>query len=116
MDKDSSINYWWGMSSGMIDVLYSSRIPSGTRQLLNLLKKSICSEDFHPFAGTIFSQDGLVHKSDADRITPDQIITMDWLAENIIGSIPSIEELTKDAQSVVLLQGVTKTMKGTDTE
>lgn len=41
---------------------------------------------------------------------------MDWLAENIIGSIPSIEELTKDAQSVVLLQGVTKTMKGTDTE
>lgn len=116
MDKDSSINYWWGMSSGMIDVLYSSRIPSGTRQLLNLLKKSICSEDFHPFAGTIFSQDGLVHKSDADSITPDQIITMDWLAENIIGSIPSIEELTKDAQSVVLLQGVTKTMKGTDTE
>ena len=116
MDKDSSINYWWGMSSGMIDVLYSSRIPSGTRQLLNLLKKSICSEDFHPFAGTIFSQDGLVHKSDDDSITPDQIITMDWLAENVIGSIPSIEELTKDAQSVVLLQGVTKTMKGTDTE
>lgn len=112
MDPQTSINYWWGMSSGMIDILYSSRIPSRTRQLMDLLKMAICTGEFHPFAGTIYSQDGLVHKSDHDSITPEQIITMDWLCDNVIGDIPSINELTEDAQTVVKYQGVTKTMKG----
>ena len=112
MDPQTSINYWWGMSSGMIDILYSSRIPSRTRQLMDLLKMAICTGEFHPFAGTIYSQDGLVHKSDHDSITPEQIITMDWLCDNVIGDIPSINELTEDAQTVGKYQGVTKTMKG----
>lgn len=31
---------------------------------------------------------------------------MDWLAENVIGKIPDIDELTDAAKAVVLLQGI----------
>lgn len=106
--KNESINYWLGMSSGMIDVICSNRLPSGTLQLIKLLKKSICSGDFNPFSGTIYSQDGLVHNGSADGITAEEIITMDWLADNIIGTIPTIDDLVEEAIPIVQVQGVAK--------
>ena len=113
-EKNASINYWWGMSSKMVDVICSEHLPSGTLQLIELLKKSICSGDFKPFSGTIYSQDGLVHHSSAekdittDSITAEEIVTMDWLADNVIGSIPTMDDLVDDAKPIVQLQGVPK--------
>lgn len=106
--KTASINYWWGISSGMIDVICSSRLPSGTKRLITLLKQSISNGNFNPFSGTIYSQDGLVHNSDTDSLTPQDIITMDWLADNIVGEIPTMDNLVDDAKEVVSLQGVEK--------
>ena len=37
-----------------------------------------------------------------------EIMTMDWLAENVIGSIPKKEELTEHAEAVIKQQGVIK--------
>lgn len=107
-DKNESINYWWGMSSGMIDVICSSHLPSGTARLIELLKKSICSGEFNPFSGDIYSQEGLVEKSMPDSFTAEEIVTMDWLANNIIGSIPVVDEFVEDAKPVVQVQGVAK--------
>lgn len=106
--KNESINDWWGMSSGMIDVICSKRLPSGTVRLIELLKKSICSGEFNPFGGTIYSQDGLVRDEDSGSITAEEIVTMDWLADNIIGSIPTMEELVEEARPIVQVQGVEK--------
>ena len=33
-------------------------------------------------------------------------MTMDWLAENVIGSIPTKEELTETAEPVIKQQGI----------
>jgi basic membrane lipoprotein Med (substrate-binding protein (PBP1-ABC) superfamily) len=116
-DKNASINYWWGLSSGMIDVICSNHLPSATLQLVKLLKKSIASGEFNPFSGTIYSQEGLVHSTDTlanldddttSGIDAERIVTMDWLADNIIGTIPSIDEIQEDAQPVVQLQGIPK--------
>ena len=41
-------------------------------------------------------------------MTPEEIITIDWLADNVIGEIPSVDELCPEAQSIVLLEGVRK--------
>ncbi len=106
--KNQSINYWWGMSSGMIDVICSNRLPSGTARLIELLKKNICSGEFIPFSGDIHSQDGLVHNKIQEGITAEEIITMDWLTDNVIGFIPTIEELAEDAKPIVKVQGVEK--------
>ena len=39
-------------------------------------------------------------------LTPEQIIGMDWLAENIVGSIPEYDELSETGKATVDLVGV----------
>ena len=39
-------------------------------------------------------------------LTPEEIITMDWLAENVIGFIPKMDDLIEKAKPVVKLQGI----------
>ena len=103
-----AINYWWGMSAGVIDVICSQPLPIGTKRLVELLKATISAEKFNPFSGILYSQSGAV-VNEADRsLTPEEIMTMDWLAENIIGSIPKKEELTEQAAPVIRQQGVMK--------
>lgn len=101
-----AINYWWGMSSGVIEVITSKNLPIGTKRLMELLKWTICSGEFNPFTGILYSQTGIV-QSDANRsLTPEEIIMMDWLAENVIGSIPKDEELKEYYKPVLSQQGV----------
>lgn len=104
--KDKAINYWWGMSADVIDVICSQNLPHGTNRLINFLKSSIRSGNFQPFDGIIYSQDGVVQCEKEESLEPDEIIRMNWLAENVVGQIPAFDELTEDAQSLVLLQGV----------
>lgn len=37
--------------------------------------------------------------------SPEEIVTMDWLAENVVGYIPAMEELVEKAKPVVSTQG-----------
>ena len=113
--KNQSINYWWGMSSGMIDVICSKKLPAGTLRLIELLKRDICSGTFNPFSGTIYSQDGLIHQVMPEGITAEEIVTMDWLNDNVIGEIPTMEDLKDEAKPIMEVQGVAKA-KATDGE
>lgn len=101
-----AVNYWWGMSADVIDVICSNAMPHGTHRLIEFLKNSIRAGDFHPFDGLIYSQNGIIRCEEGSSLTPEQIITMDWLAENIVGHIPEFEELTEEAQKLVQLQGI----------
>lgn len=104
---NKAINYWWGMSSDVVDVILSHNLPVGTQRLVELLKNTICSGEFNPFAGTMHSQDGIVAGShDYNILTPEEIVKMDWLAENIIGSIPDVTELADKAIPVISQQGL----------
>lgn len=104
--EKKAINYWWGMSAGVVDVICSQNLPIGTKRLVELLKKVISSGEYSPFQGVLYSQTGIV-QSDPDRtLTPEEIVTMDWLAENVIGSIPKNWELKEQAKSVISQQGV----------
>lgn len=103
-----AINYWWGMSAGVIDVVCSQHLPIGTKRLVDLLKTAISSESFNPFSGILYSQDGTVVDDPNRTLLPEEIMAMDWLAENIIGSIPKMEELKEQAAPVISQQGVKK--------
>ncbi len=105
-----AINYWWGMSSGVVDVICSQNLPIGTKRLVDLLKDTISRGEFNPFSGPLYSQTGHVRSQAewGDSLTPEQIVKMDWLAENVVGSIPEEYELTENAKPVVAQQGVKK--------
>lgn len=105
-DDKKGLNYWWGMSAGIVDVCCSKHLPIGTARLIALLRKTICSGDFNPFSGILYSQNGVVQKEKDKSMTPEEIINMNWLAENVIGSIPKIDDLKEKAKPMILLQGV----------
>lgn len=105
-----AINYWWGMSAGVVDLICSQDLPRGTKQLINLFHNNICSDALIPFSGELWTQDGTVMNQSGQIISPNDIITMDWLVENVVGNIPSISDLTEEAQAVTRMQGLSKTM------
>lgn len=101
-----AINYWWGMSAGVVDLICSQDLPQGTKRLVDLLRSNICADVLVPFSGEMLSQDGTVMNKAEQTISPKEIITMDWLAENVVGSIPSILDLTEEARAVTKMQGL----------
>lgn len=109
-----AINYWWGMSADVIDVICSNNMPHGTHRLIDFLKNSIRAGNFHPFDGLIYSQNGIIRCEEGSTLSPEDIITMDWLAENVVGHIPELEELTEEAQKLVLLQGINADESGSE--
>ncbi len=104
--SDKAINYWWGLSAGVVDIIYSQNLPVGTRRLIELLRHTIVNSDFSPFYGVLYAQNGIAHNSADRELSPEEIARMDWLLENVIGCIPEFSELTEDAQALVRLQGI----------
>lgn len=100
-----AVNYWWGMSAGVIDIICSKNLPQGTKRLITFLSQSIQSGSFHPFS-TICSQDGICRCREDQKLSPKEIVTMDWLADNVVGSVPRMQELTEEAKELVKLQGI----------
>ena len=100
------LNYWWGMSADVIEVFCSHTLPIGTARLVELLKKTIESGDFNPFSGVLYSQNGMVQKDPDKLLSPEEIIRMDWLADNVVGHIPTIDEIAGPARSFVEISGI----------
>lgn len=104
--QTKAVHYWWGISSGMIDVICSKNLPSGSRWLLELIRKEIADAGYNPFSAPLTAQDGTVKNTAGSCLSPEAIVTMDWLLDNVEGKIPSFEELTDEAKPMVLLQGL----------
>lgn len=107
-----AVNYWWGISADVVDVICSNTMPYETKRLIEFLKWSIRSGSFQPFGGMILSQNGTVRCKEGESLSAEDIVTMDWLVENVVGQIPGPEDLTEEAQALVQLQGV----KGDETD
>ncbi len=99
-----AVNYWWGISSDIIDLIISQKVPVATRNLIEIMKKQIFHEEYQPFQDEITLQDGSVIGTDGQWLSPEQIITMDWFVDNVIGETPKLENLTEEARELVELQ------------
>jgi basic membrane lipoprotein Med (substrate-binding protein (PBP1-ABC) superfamily) len=103
-----AVNYWWGMDSGVIDVKLSDKLPEGVRTLAELLRKGIRSGAIDPFCRRIIAQDGTVMNDGSRAFTPDEILRMDWLCENVEGSIPGFDQVLPMSRAMVRALGVYK--------
>ena len=104
--KDRALNYWYGMSQEVIDIIYAKTLPYNTVKMLDMLKRGIVNGHLHPFDGEIHSQDGIIRKAGDPRLTNEEILQMDWLADNVVGTIPKITEIREDARKTVSVAGV----------
>ena len=101
-----ALSYYMGMSTGAIDLICSKRIPARVRRLVDLLHERIHSDAFLPLVGPIVDQSGNIRVEADVALTPQEIIHMDYLAQNVIGRLPGIDELNDVAKSLVALQGI----------
>lgn len=84
-----SLNYYWGMSADVVDIILSGRLPDGVQHLAEILIQGIREGRISPF-----QQKGLL-------ISAEDIITMDTLEKNVIGRIPQYDELDEPARELV---------------
>lgn len=105
-DNIKALNYWWGMSAGVIDVIYSSKLPTETKRIVNVFKDIISKGDFELFEGELYDQNGVQKNKEGNVLTPEQIITMNWLLENVIGEVPTIDIMEDDAENIIKAQGI----------
>lgn len=101
-----ALNYFWGMSSGAVDVIYSRNLGPGSIRLLRTLREGIRSMAINPFTGPIYSQDGVLRCEDGKTLQAEELVVIDWFASNVEGRIPDISELNDEAAELVKVQGI----------
>lgn len=108
-----AVNYFLGMSAGVVSVLLSSRIPYATKKLIDLLEKQLVEGIITPFDGEIHTKKGKLKGHTGGSLDTFQIVKMDWLNENVDGRIPGIEEFKEEAGKLLLTLGVESVRKKT---
>ena len=97
----AALNYWLGMDSGVIDISLSDKLPEGVRQLASLLRRGLIEGTLDPFGRRIVSQDGSLRSDGTHRFSPEELLKMDWLCDNVLGSIPRYDEILPVSQPLV---------------
>ena len=105
---DKALNYYWGMSSNVVDVWCSETLIAPTRKLIDFLKESIRQNICIPFLTPLTTQSGEVIGEDQKSLTLEQIINMDYLVDNVIGEIPTYDELSPMGKATVDTAGIEK--------
>ena len=103
---DQAINYWWGMESGVIDVILPDTIPEGVRQMAMLLKTQLQNGTLDPFARKIIDQHGTIRNDGSRTLTTTELLHMDWLCENVCGSFPVYSDILPMSRALVNLLGI----------
>ena len=102
----TALNFWLGMDSGVIGIGLSDKLPEGVRQMANLLKANIAAGQLDPFFRRIVAQDGTLKNDGTQHFTPEEVLHMDWLCDNVVGSIPPFEEILPISQKMVRQLGI----------
>ncbi|RRD94812.1 BMP family ABC transporter substrate-binding protein [Clostridiales bacterium COT073_COT-073] len=106
--SENAINYWWGLSSGVVEFFYSKNLLS--RELirsLEFMKKMMVQGNFQPFSGEIYDNKGRQIQTEGQNMTSQNIMSMDFLIEGVLGSIPDIT-IRKGKDAFLDLLGVKK--------
>ena len=110
--SNKALNYYWGMSAGVVDVMYTDALSLTSKHFGDLLKDSIRNNICTPFLTPLVTQSGELIGEGEKNLSLEQIISMDYLVENVIGDIPQYDELTPMGKATVDMAGVEKAQSG----
>lgn len=107
-NSDKAISYWWGMDTDVVDIFYTkSRLPRETIQTIKFMKEMIIGGTYHPFRGPLYDNKGVLRLDEGHNLEPEDILSMNWFVEGVLGSIPSINA-SEENHPLVELLGVKK--------
>ena len=105
-ENEQSINDWWGLSSGLIDIILSQKLSYYTKKQIGIIRNAIVQGLLSPFEGEMHSQNGIVRAESEGPMSFEEIMQMDWLNDNIVGRIPEMNELNELSKKSVEVGGV----------
>ncbi|MGK0465880.1 BMP family ABC transporter substrate-binding protein [Clostridium sp.] len=87
--ESKRVSFWWGMDSGLVDIIYSKHnVPIQTQKLVDIIRELIIENRHHTFVGPIYDTKGEVRINDGDIGNYEDMLYMDWFVDNVIGEIP----------------------------
>ena len=106
LPDSKAINYWWGMDSGAIKIKLNEELPDGVLTLGKILSKGLQNKTISPFQTKIIDQNGMLRNDGSHDILPIELVQLDWLCDNIDGSIPPYDALTQESRETVRALGI----------
>ena len=106
--SSKALNYFWGMSAGVVDLYLSDKVPEGTKRLAHFLKDSVTHGLCSPFLAPLYLQGDKVIGEGQHELSQEQIIAMDYLVENVIGEIPSLDDLNETGRGMAEAAGIVR--------
>lgn len=103
--NDKTLLYWWGIKEGVLDIKLSKDLSYYSLKTINGFKNEIITGNYNIFEGILKSQEKEIAK-EYEKLSYKQIINMNWLNDNIVGSIPLKEELNEDSQKLFEVSGI----------
>ena len=101
-----AVNYWFGMDSGVIDVTLTDKLHPGMQALAESLRNQLRQGTLDPFYRKIYAQDGSLKNDGSRGFTPDELLHMDWLCENVDGCIPEYDQVESFAKPIIRALGI----------
>ena len=106
-DRSSrALNYYWGMSAGVVDVEYAPSLPLASRRYADFFRESLIHGVATPFLTPFYTQSGEIIGARQHELSLEQIINMDYLVDNVIGHIPTYDEMSPIGRATVDMMGV----------
>jgi len=109
---NESINYWWGLSNGMLDLYLKDSLPKQTRRLIEVMKEHMSEGGFNLFSTEMKDQKGRIRNHENESMSLQEIADMDWLLENVVGKIPKHSDFTEEAQELIAQYGIYSLQEG----
>ncbi len=83
--------YWGGMEDGIVDFQMSEKIPENVKSMVNAFAALMKMGLFDPFKTPImeiYDQDGNLKAAPGKGLSDEELLSMMWLLDNIVGNIP----------------------------
>src|SRR5438270_1399174 len=80
-------SYYGSIGDGMIDIApFGQSVTQAARDQINAKKEALKSGTFYEFTGPLKDQSGAVKIAAGTKMTLEQILSMDWFGQGVIGS------------------------------
>ncbi len=85
------LDYWDGMESGTVKLApFSNLVPRNIQELINE-KAELFKEEDEVFAGPIKDQNGVLKVKEGQNLSDAEMLSMTWLVEGVVGSLPETQ-------------------------
>jgi len=67
---------------------FSDLVPQNVRTVVEVFSEAIVDGAFDPFEGPIYDQRGNLRVDIGEKLSDEELLSMNWFVDNVEGSIP----------------------------